>query len=320
MSWIKRNLFFVISAAIALGLLAAAGMYDYKNWQRNKTALSTLNETYAALQRLNRERPSPGNDQINNIQAAREQERQLRAWIRRAGRYFQPIPPVPDSSNGAITDAQFAAARDHTLNQLQVEAANASVTLPPNYGFSFEAERTLVRFANGSLGPLAQQLGEVKAICEILYAAKVNSLDGIRRVRVSGDDASGPQSDYLDAKAVTNNQAVFMPYEVTFRGFSQDVANVLTSLAASPHGFIVKGINVQPAAAAAAAVAATATVTRTSSFVPIPGGFAQPPTSPPSAYAQPPAPTGRGGLPTVLNEQLLSVTMEIDIVKILPER
>ena len=74
-----------------------------------------------------------------------------------------------------------------------MEAADASVTLPPQYGFSFEAERTLVKFAPGSLDALAQQLGEVKKICEILYAARINSLDGVRRVRVSNDDASGPQ-------------------------------------------------------------------------------------------------------------------------------
>ena len=35
------------------------------------------------------------------------------------------------------------------------------------------------------------QLGEVKAISEVLFAARVNALDGIQRVRVSDDD-DGP--------------------------------------------------------------------------------------------------------------------------------
>ena len=56
----------------------------------------------------------------------------------------------------------------------------------------------MVKFAPGSLGALAQQLGEVKALCEILFAAKINSLDGIRRVPVSPDDAGGTQADYLE--------------------------------------------------------------------------------------------------------------------------
>lgn len=309
MVWIKRNLFFVIGATIALGLLAAAGVYDYQNWRRNNTDLNSIKQAFDTLRRLNNEKPSPGNDQINNIQAAREQVRRLRAWIQQAGRYFQPILPVPDTTNGVITDAQFAAARDHTLSKLQIEAANASVAVPPQYGFSFEAERTLVKFAPGSLNALAAQLGQVKALCEILYAAKVNSLDDIRRVRVSSDDAGGPQSDYLNATIVTNQLAVFTPYEVTFRGFSQDLAHVLSSLASSPHGFIVKGINVQPAAGAAAPSSPTLM------------GGEMPSFASPSYYSRRPSYTSRGsqgGLQTVLNEQLLSITLDIDIVRLLP--
>ena len=59
------------------------------------------------------------------------------------------------------------------------------MTLPPKYDFSFTAQRSLVKFASGSLGPLATQLGEVKAITEVLLAARINALDGIQRVRVS---------------------------------------------------------------------------------------------------------------------------------------
>jgi hypothetical protein len=36
-------------------------------------------------------------------------------------------------------------------------------------------------------------------------------------------------------------------------------------------------------------------------------------------YPPPSTPVGRGGLQTVLKEQLLSVTMEIVVVKLLPE-
>ena len=320
MAWIKRNLFFFIGAVIAVGLLAAAGVYDFQNWQRNNVALDALNQMYTTLQNLNRQNPSPGNDTVNNIEIARAQEQQLRQWIQQTEQYFQPIAPIPNTTNGVVADAEFAAARDHTISQLQVEAVNASVTLPPQYGFSFEAERTMVKFAPGSLGPLAQQLGEVRTLCEILFAAKINSLDGVRRVPVSPDDAGGPQADYLSEPPVTNSLAVFMPYEVTFRCFSQDLANVLSNFALSPHGFIVKGINVQPAAGVA---------TASSSGPQSMGGFGQPSfayggpqpgyaSSPPPAFGAPVAATGRGGLQTVLNEQLLSITLEVEIVKLLP--
>ena len=52
MAWIKRNLFFVIGAVIAVGLLAAAGVYDFQNWQRNNAALDALNQTYTTMQNL----------------------------------------------------------------------------------------------------------------------------------------------------------------------------------------------------------------------------------------------------------------------------
>ena len=317
MAWIKRNLFFFIGAVIAVGLLAAAGVYDFQNWRRNNTALDTLNQLYTTLQNLNRQNPSPGNDTVNNIQIAGAQAQQVREWIQQAEQYFQPIAPIPNPTNGVVADAEFAAARDHTINQLQVEADNASVTLPPQYGFSFEAERSMVKFAPGSLGPLSQQLGEVRALCKVLFAAKINSLDSVRRVPASPDDAGGPQSDYLSEPAVTNNLAVFMPYEVTFRCFSQDLANVLSGFASSPHGFIVKGINVQPASGDTTAASPTGAP---------PLGMPDQPAVPfgrPSPYGRPFAPAGlppagRGGLQTVLNEQLLSITLEVEIVKLLP--
>ena len=71
------------------------------------------------------------------------------------------------------------------------------------------------------------QLGEVKGICEVLFEAKVNSLDNLRRERVSADDSKGPQTDYLGEKSVTNELAVLTPYEVTFRCFSSELAAVL---------------------------------------------------------------------------------------------
>jgi hypothetical protein len=103
-----------------------------------------------------------------------------------------------------------------------------------------KAQRDLVKFSPAAWEPLAAQLGEVKTIAEILFAARVNSLDGIQRVRVSDDDASGPQADYFDDHSVTNNLAVLTPYQITFRSFSPEIAQVLAGFASSPHGFIVK--------------------------------------------------------------------------------
>ena len=185
MAWIKRNKFFVIGCVLALGMLGAAGFYDYQSWSRNEAALSNLNEIYGNLKQLTGEKPSPGNDKVKNIETAKEQERNVRSWISQTGKFFQPIDPIPRAVDGAMKTDEFARALSRTIDQLQRDATNANVALPPDYGFSFTAERNRVTFAPGSLKPLSEQMGEVRALAEILFAARVNSVDSVQRVRVS---------------------------------------------------------------------------------------------------------------------------------------
>jgi hypothetical protein len=135
------------------------------------------------------------------------------------------------------------------VDQLTRQAANSSVQLPPKYSFSFEAQKPLVRFDPNSLNRVATQLGEVKAICDILMAARVNSLENIRRERVSQDDLRGPQTDYLTDASVTNDLAVISTYEVTFKSFSTELADVVAGFANTPFGMVVKSINIEPASA-----------------------------------------------------------------------
>src|SRR6267154_154962 len=148
MGWIKRNLFFSIGGVIALLLLGAAGYYDYKSWSHNSDAFDRLNEIYGKLKELGDEKPSPGNAKIDNIKTAKEQEAVVRDWINQTTKFFKPIAPIPDSLE--VSSEAFAAALRKTIDQLQHEADTASVLLPPRYGFSFEAQRSIVKFA-GSL-------------------------------------------------------------------------------------------------------------------------------------------------------------------------
>jgi hypothetical protein len=314
MAWIKRNLFFVIGGILAIGLLGAAGYYNYKGWSHNTAEFDKLNEIYGTLRSLTDQKPSPGNDKVDNIAAAREQEHRVRDWIRQAADYFQPIAPIPNTGTNTVSSEAFAASLRRTIDQLQHEAEAASVALPPKYNFSFEAQRSLVKFDTRSLGALAAQFGEIRTISEILFAARVNSLDGIQRVRVSEDDASGPQADYFDDHSVTNNLAVLTPYQITFRSFSPEVGEVLAGFASSPHGFIVKSISVQAAGAAAATAPGTAAMETAEPMAFPPPGLRAPPAVPP------PAVPGRGGLQTVLNEQLLRVTLVVEVVKLLPKK
>ncbi len=320
MAWIKRNLFFFVGLVVAVLLLGAAGFYDFKSWQRNQSALQNLTEVSSALTTAN------GNHLVSedNIQAARDQQKQVQAWIAKARQYFQPIDPIPNPDGGPVTDELFAPALSMTVKQLQREATDASVQLPPDDFFSFTAESDKATFDPSTLGDLAQQLGEVKTIVEILYSARVNELENIQRVPLAKDDIGANiganQADYLTDLPITTGQAVMMPYQVTFRGFSSDIANVIEAFETSQHEFIVRAITVQPATAAATSY----------SYNPenrgpyynnmynnggrMPPGYGQGQMNP----APQPAMPMTGGLQTVLNEQLLRVTMEIEVVRLTP--
>ena len=313
MGWIKRNLFFVIGGILALGLLGGAGFFIYTGWARNADMSAKLEEIYGKLQQLAQAPVQPGNDKIDNKKIAQEQEKQVRDWIARATDFFRPIPPIPQ---GSVTIRTYATALDTTIYQLQQEAKDDSVVLPPEYYFSFQVMHNNTTISSTSLDPLAAQLGEVKAIAEILYAARINALDGIQRVRVSDDDLQGLQSDYIDERPTTNELAILTPYVVTFRSFTPELARVISGFATSPNSFIIKSISVQPAGAAAMAPAPD--VPAFGRGEPMMGrgrGEGMPP--PPPEQPQPVA--GRGGLQTVLKEQLLRITIEVEIVKLLPK-
>lgn len=338
MGWIKRNLFFTIGGVIALGLLGAAGFYFYVSWEHNAADFEKLNEIYNSLKAATSQNPSPGNDKVNNIQLANEQTAQIRQWIQQARKKFAPIPSIPAPVNGLINGKEFADALPRTIAQLQREADAASVALPPGYNFSFSAQSGVVMFPPGSLGPLAQELGEVKTISEVLFSAGINALESIQRVSVSemtaGGQPAGPQSDYINAYPVTNSLAVITPYQVTFRSFTPEIAKVIEAFAASPHGFIIRTVAVQPA---------TATGFGEGGYGAPGYGYGQPgygvagyggrgyggemPGYPPPGYGQPGVGMpgqpgvfipGRGGLQTILDEQLLRISMEVDVVKLLP--
>jgi hypothetical protein len=351
MDWIKRNLYFLVGSLVALALMGLAGWYLYSKWQLNNDILGQLDEQYAKLKTLSEQNPHPGSGKIDNIKIAKEQQQELRDYIRKTRPYFQLCPAIPQPESGKLTSQEFSSALSVTISEMQREATRASVVLPPNdsknnsYSFSFAAQRESLAYLPSSLAPLSVQLGEVKAICAVLFAAKVNSLDNLRRERVSDDDLKGPQTDYLPDKSVTNELAVLSPYEVTFRCFSSELATVLAGYASSPCGMIiVKTINVESAPAVEAPggpMGAPAALAPGYNYAPPPPSAAPPPRSAedsfaarygmrgrrpaprptpqptPTYYAPPTAPpANKGGLPLVLDEKQLRVTLMLNVVKL----
>jgi hypothetical protein len=323
MAWIKRNLLFVIGGAVALLLLGAGGFYIFKSSSDYSSASTKLDEIYDKLKDLQMRSPAPGDKKINNTALAKEQNEAVTKWVASAGRFFQPVPAIPSGAN--VSSEAFASSLRRTVEQLQRAAETAGVTLPPKYDFSFAAQRPLVKFAPESLDQLAAQLGEVKALAEAVFAAKVNALDSIQRVRVSTADMAGPAGDYTDLQAVTNDLAVITPYVVTFRSFTPELSRIISVLAGSSNAMVIKSINIQPAnMAGAGGLPGMPPGTPYPGMAPgmMPGrmsGEFEMQAQPVAPAFQPATTAGKGGLQTVLKEQLLRVTMEVDFIKLLPK-
>ena len=338
MDWIKRNLVFVIGASVALLLMVGAGFYTWTGYSHNTAASEELVAKYTDLKRLSGLNLNPGSSKVDNIKTAREQQQTVRKVYDQAKNQFVPIPGIPPDGTNVTAEA-FANSLSRTISYLQREASNASVILPPKYAFSFQQQSSLMKFAAGSPPLLAVQLGEVKVLTEVLVAAKVNFLDSIQRERVSSDDNSGQMTDYLDQKTEVTELAGLTPYQLTFRCFTPELAQVLCGFASSPHGIIVKSFNIEPAPAVAAEAAAQPVFV----YQPVPveaprqnpnaammeryggryGGMGKDGGGmrPPPAYTPPPvqttviAPVSTTPR-TVLNEKQLKVTMLVQIVKI----
>ena len=63
MSWVKRNLFFLIGGVLAVVLLAAAGFYMYSGWKLNNDNYNKLEEKYTELETNSRAESESGQRQ-----------------------------------------------------------------------------------------------------------------------------------------------------------------------------------------------------------------------------------------------------------------
>lgn len=337
MDWIKRNLIFVIGASVALILMIAAGIYTWSGWSNNAKAQEEITAKYEELKRLINLNPNPGSGKVNNIETAKQQNQAVAEIMGKVATRFEAIPAIPPETN--VTAEAFSSGLSTTIHRLQQAATNAGVILPPRYNFSFEKQSTAVKFT-GNLPDLAVQLGEVSAIANVLIGAKVNALDSIQRARVTPDDQAGPATDYIDQHSETNELAILSPYQITFRSFTPELAQVLCGFAGSADGIIVKSVNVETAAATygtETALAASPVYTQYNPINPaIPPGAnrrgedafrerygigARGPTPAPQqpVYAQPTTPVATAPK-TVLDEKQLKITMLVQVVKLLPKK
>jgi hypothetical protein len=312
MLWIKRNLFLTVGGLIALVLLGAGIVYALGALNRNSTLNEELAQNNATLNRLYGQTPFPAS---TNIDAARREIEKFSSAVGRMKRFFS-APPIE-----RVTGLAFRTYRDNLLAELRRSAEQARTKLPGStYAFSFEEQRTRTEFDPRTFPLVAEQMSEVRAICNVLFEAHVDPLINVRRARVSeNDELSSHQNDYHPYLIETNasTSAMMSPYEVSFLSLSADLANVLQRLAVSRYGLLVKSVSVEPLAEAGT--------------VEGPGGVqrGQPntgqrqPLPVPRPAPRPPAPRGtavRPGAPaadrvTLLKERRFKVTLLIHVIR-----
>lgn len=336
MTWIKRNLFFVIGSLVALALMVVGVLMLLSQIGEEQRVSDEIQKQYATLKALNTEKPHPGAGSIDNIATAKDQVKELQDYIAKTRKVFQRIPAIPDLPTNKISNREFATQLANTMSLLQRSAEQQGVLLSePKYAFSFYSEMHVLNFDAASLGPLSTHLGEVKALVDVLFGARINSLDYIRREVVSPIDDN--MQDYLTQKTITNALAELTPYEVRFKCFSGELAQVLAGLAASTHGFVVKTINIVPTStmggmggdmAGMAPPGAPPGPAEGGGMQPrapmapgrTSGGFGQPGYRPPTPmqpnFATAPPPQAPRGPQAFLNEKPVQVTLLVQVVKI----
>ncbi len=241
MPWLKRNLVLVIGGLVAVGLLGLAGFFLFTKIQLNDGVTNQLNEKTEELKRLVGRDPHPGTEKVNNIKAAKEEEKKLQAFLAQVQQYFVP----QRTETNQMTSREFRELLDNTIDELQRGAERSGVKVPEDYWYTFSAQKTSMTFATNIVDSLASQLTDIRTLCQILFDSKVISLVGLRRMPVATED-SGSQ-DYLTEKGITNNWTVAIPYELSFQAFSSELATVLEGIIRSKNCFVVKNLSVDRA-------------------------------------------------------------------------
>jgi hypothetical protein len=332
MAWLKRNLYFVITVVVGLGLAGYCGYLLYSALDQNKADSEKYFSDQGNLHTMETKNPFPDPP---NIKAAEVDAERVRTFL---SEFRQPFAgfPAPDK----LDDRRFKEYLQKTINEFGLEATNAGVGLRPGYNFAFSQQVNVLNYSSDSIVPWMEQITEMKAILHILYAAKINYFEKIQRPTVVGEDALG--DDYMVVGPTTNSSGVVTPYMVNFRAFSAEIANVLAGIAASSNCLIVKTIHVSPSREALPQLndLQPAAPPPPMQFRPQPppdspynnpfgqrpgggrGGYREQrmqPTPPPMAQQQPTATATIPSAPmTFLTETPLFVTIYIDVVKLKP--
>jgi hypothetical protein len=316
MPWIKRNLVFVISLAVALLLIGAGTFYIFSSKESADTASAELESKKGEYDQLVQRDPYPNS---KNIELAKSEQIRLSAL---RSNILQTFSQYPKSE--ALDDASFKALLSRVIAELEREADRKGVKLPApsgsstKYNFTFDTQRRELRLAPNTLQPLALALNDIKDVCQLLFASKIHSLVSIRRTAIGTNEIAG-SGDLLAKKVSTNAivKAGVYPYEVQFQCFTSELDDVFNRLVAAPNAYVIKVVNIERGSASddsAASAAPLAAVNPMQAMMARYGRMMPQPQAVPAAAAT----AGKIG-EVVLEQKPIKVTLGIEVVRLIPE-
>jgi hypothetical protein len=293
MTWIKRNLIFVITVAVGVLLAGWAGYSLMGAMNEDKQVQDDFTSVVNQLTTVRSMNPYPTPE---NIESAKAEAAQMRGLLGDFHKVYAPFPPVPN-----LDEKAFAAELSRRISGWTADAKNTAVGIPDQYAFSFSGLVGQLSFASNCIPAYLQQFNEMDGILQALFRAHVNELESLQRVPVYPCDSGG--NDFLQTSWVTNQVGVVAPYQVSFLCFSRDLGTVLESLINSTNCYVVKSVVVTP--------------TKPQEQ---PGRVAAPPAAyrpPVTIPGKPGATKGSPGI-TVIREKPLFVTLVIDAIQLKP--
>ncbi len=323
MSWIKRNLAFVISLAVALALLIGGAVYLFSAQSDAEAANGELEAKKNEYDTLVKREPYPN---TKNIEVAKAEQVRFTDLKAQSLKTFSQYPVL-----GALDDASFKALLTRTIGDLERSAERKGVKLPSGsdgasasgskYNFTFSTQRRELRLPPNTLQPLALALTDIREFSEILFASKIHSLLSIKRSAIGTNEPAG-SGDILSKKVGTNTVigAGIHPYEVQFQCFSSELGEVLTRFVGASNAYVLKTVNVDrpsgdgsESAEAAPVNPAAGMMAMMSRYGLRPGMGTMPPSSQPSAAAA--TPSGKTG-DIVLEQKPIRVTLGFEVVRL----
>ncbi|MCD8533833.1 MAG: Amuc_1100 family pilus-like protein [Verrucomicrobia bacterium] len=231
----------MIGLAVAVLLIGGAGYFAFLQYNSFTQSQQTLQSERSTWEGLETKSPHPGTPNLDNIRSATNDLARVQQLFDTTQRLFRPVPPITISN---AFDLNIAVNR--TISSLNKQASLYGVTVPNSYNFTFRGQKEVIDFkSKGSIPKFAYHLNNVEKLVQAVYNARVHSLESIKRVRV--DETDENSFGIMQNLGMTQDEfLLYTPYEISFKGFSSELASVLENLTNSEDVYIVKAMNVEP--------------------------------------------------------------------------